>query len=268
VRLFERLEDALARRRLRACTRLGQRPLLRGTPLVHNSGELVIGDDFRMIGTPVRSHLWVNGRMRIGNRVRIGSGAAISALGSVEIADDVSMGDFVIVMDSDFHVADDFHANAVPRPVRIGDGARLGHRVVVLPGSRIGAKAVVVAGSVVSGEVAEGAVVEGNPARPLFHGQDADVEGPAVAEVPRLVMQVLALPSLPDAGAGPEQIAQWDSLGALRLIVAIEETFGITLAEDQMKASRSIRDLAALVEAARLVRTVRQGERGRRAGAT
>jgi acetyltransferase-like isoleucine patch superfamily enzyme/acyl carrier protein len=230
--------------------------------LVHNSGELVIGDDFQMVSTPVRSHLWVTGKMRIGNRVRIGAGAAISALGNVEIADDVSMGDFVIVMDSDFHVADDFHANAVPRPVRIGAGARLGHRVVVLPGSSVGAKAVVVAGSVVSGDVADGAVVEGNPARPRFRGQDAGGEPSAVADVPRLVMQVLALQSLPEASAGPEQIAQWDSLGALRLIVAIEETFGITLAEDQMKASRSIRDLAAHVEAARRARTAREGEVG------
>jgi acyl carrier protein len=65
-------------------------------------------------------------------------------------------------------------------------------------------------------------------------------------------MQVLSLPSIPDASAGPEQIAQWDSLGALRLIVAIEDTFGIALGEDQMKAARSIRDLATHVEAARL----------------
>jgi acyl carrier protein len=124
--------------------------------------------------------------------------------------------------------------------------------VVVLPGSTIGARAVVVAGSVVSGDVAEGAVVEGNPARARFRGAGAGDDAPAVSDVPRLVMQVLALPSLPDASAGPEQIAQWDSLGALRLIVAIEETFGIALAEDQMKAARSIRELAGHVEAARL----------------
>jgi acetyltransferase-like isoleucine patch superfamily enzyme len=252
VSIIDRLNGALARRRLRACTRVGRRPVLQAAPFIHNAGELVIGDDFRMISSPVRSHLWVTGQMRIGNRVRIGAGAAISSLGRVDIGDDVSMGDFVIIMDSDFHVADDIHANAIPRPVRIGDGARLGHRVVVLPGSTVGARAVVAAGSVVSGGVADGAVVEGNPARARIRGADASGDTPAVADVPRLVMQVLALPSLPDASAGPQQIAQWDSLGALRLIVAIEETFGIALAEDQMKAARSIRELVGHVEAARL----------------
>jgi acetyltransferase-like isoleucine patch superfamily enzyme len=252
LNVLARLEGALARRRLRACSRVGRGPALQGAPFIRNTGELVIGDDFCMISTPVRSHLWVTGAMRIGDRVRIGAGAAISALGRVDIGDDVSMGDFVIVMDSDFHVADDAGADALPRPVRIGDGARLGHRVVVLPGSTIGARAVVVAGSVVSGDVADGAVVEGNPARARFRAADPNGDAPTVSDVPRLVMQVLALPSLPDVNAGPEQIAQWDSLGALRLIIAIEETFGIALAEDQMRAARSIRDLARHVEEARL----------------
>ena len=190
--------------------------------------------------------------MRIGNRVRIGAGAAISSLGRIDIGDDVSMGDFVIIMDSDFHVADDVSANAIPRPVRIGNGVRLGHRVVVMPGSTIGAGAVVRAGSVVSGQVAADAVVEGNPARARFAGAESGDDGTASADVPRLVMQVLGLASMPDAHAGPEQISQWDSLGALRLIVAIEETFGIALAEDEMKGARSIRDLSRHVEAARL----------------
>jgi acetyltransferase-like isoleucine patch superfamily enzyme/acyl carrier protein len=212
----------------------------------------VVGDDFSMSSSPVRSHLYVTGRMHIGDRVRIGAGAAISSLGRVDIDDDVSMGEFVIIMDSDFHVADDFHAAAVPRPVHVGRGARLGHRVVVMPGSRVGAGAVVKACSVVSGDVVENAVVEGNPARPRSVAQTDGEDGPLEAGVPRLVMQVLGLRSLPDLDAGPEQITQWDSLGTLRLIVALEETFGIALAEDQVKAVRSIRELTAQVEAARL----------------
>ncbi len=251
--LLEGLEGALGRRKLRGCTRIGDRPRVRGTPVVINTGELVVGHDFSLSSRPVRSHLYVVGRMRVGDRVHIGAGAAISSLGSIDIEDDVSIGDFVIVMDSDFHVADDFHTAAVPRPVFIGKGARLGHRVVVLPGSRVGRGAVVKGGSVVSGEVADGAVVEGNPARSRFapvEGEDARAD----AAVPRLVMQVLGLRDLPGPEAGPEQIAQWDSLGALRLVVALEETFAITLAEDQVRSARSIRELTEHVEAARLRR--------------
>jgi acetyltransferase-like isoleucine patch superfamily enzyme/acyl carrier protein len=262
VTLRSRLEEMIARRALRGCTRLGARPFVRGTPQVFNTGELIVGDDFSLSSRPVRSHLFVTGRMRIGDRVRIGAGAAISSLGRVDIDDDVAIGDFSIVMDSDFHVADDFHSAATPRPVHIGKGARLGHRVVVLPGSTIGAGATVKTGSVVSGEVAAGAVVEGNPARSRHLTPLEGADGPAEGAVSRLVMQVLGLQSLPAADAGPEQIVQWDSLGALRLIVALEETFGITLAEDQVKAARSIRELTEHVEGARL-RKLGSDEAGR-----
>jgi acyl carrier protein len=153
-------------------------------------------------------------------------------------------------MDSDFHVADDFHAKAVPRPVRLGRGVRIGHWVVILPGSTLGAGAVVGAGSVVSGDVPENAVVEGNPARARPTGPTDGAGPPGAPDVPRLVMQVLGLADLPDVDAGPQEIAQWDSLGALRLIVALEETFGIALQEDQVRTARSIRELAGHVEAA------------------
>ena len=112
------------------------------------------------------------------------------------------------------------------------------------------------AGSVVSGDIAENALVEGNPARPRSLGQEGGDGASVAIDVPRFVMQVLGLRSLPDADAGPDQITQWDSLGALRLFVALEETFGIALAEDQMRGARSIRELATHVEAARLRKIV------------
>jgi len=252
VSFLERFDGALARVRLRACTRVGARPVLRGAPVIFNSGALAIGDDFRMSSTPIRSHLWVSGEMHIGNRVRIGGGAAISSLGRVDIGDDVAIGDFVIVMDSDFHQAGDFHATAAPRPVSIGKGTRIGHRVVILPGTTIGSGAVVRAGSVVSGDVPQNSVVEGNPARARLAGQDEGMDATSAADISRLVTHVLGLTSVPDIHAGPAHISQWDSLGTLRLIVALEETFGIALAEDQVKAARSIGELARHVEAAHL----------------
>jgi acetyltransferase-like isoleucine patch superfamily enzyme len=225
--------------------------VLRGAPFVSNTGELRIGDDFHLVSRPVRSHLFVTGRMVIGHRVRVGAGAAISCLGSVILEDDVAIGDFAIVLDSDFHAAEDMSARSAPRPIRIGKKARIGHRVVVLPGSSIGPGAVVRAGSIVSGEVAAGTTVEGNPARVRLERDDsAEPTGDAARDVPRLVMRVFGLPGIPDIYAGPAQISQWDSLGALRLIVALEETFGISLAEDQFKSVRSIHDLVGHVEGA------------------
>jgi acetyltransferase-like isoleucine patch superfamily enzyme len=245
--LRDRYGEAVDRRRLRACTAVGSRPMLRGAPFVHNSGILLIGDDFCLNSYPVRSHLFVTGSLRIGNRVRIGSGAAISCMGELEIRDDVSIGAFSIILDSNFHVAEDFRANAAPKRICVGKGASLGHRVVVLPGSTLGAGVVVRAGSVVSGDVPDGAVVEGNPARARLERDDlAEVDA---RNVPTLVMHVLGLSSVPDLQHGPGQIPQWDSLGALRLIVALEEELGVALAEDQVKAVRSIRELMDHVEA-------------------
>jgi acetyltransferase-like isoleucine patch superfamily enzyme len=249
-RLRDRFDEVMAARQLRGCTRVGSRPVLRGAPFVFNAGDLVIGDDFRLSSTPVRSHLFVTkgGRMRIGHRANIGAGAALSCLGQVDIEDDVTMGDYVIVMDSDFHVAEDKTLDAVPRPVHIGRGARLGHRVVVLPGSTVGAGAIVRSGSVVSGEVPGGAIVEGNPARPPMERSDGS--GDVADDVLQLVKVVLGLSALPDLAAGPGEINEWDSLGALRLIVALEERLGVSLTDDDLKSVRSIGELVRRVESA------------------
>ncbi len=245
--LRDRYTETVDRYRLRRCTGVGARPALGGSPFVHNSGTLLIGDDFRLNSRPVRSHLFVSGSLRIGNRVRIGAGAAISCIGEMEIQDGVSIGAFSIILDSNFHVAEDFRSNAAPKRVCVGKGSTLGHRVVVLPGSTIGCGVVVRAGSVVSGDVPDGAVVEGNPARTrLDRDNHADV---LPRDVPALVMHVLGLSRVPDVQDGPGQIPQWDSLGALRLIVALEEEIGVALAEDQVRAVRSIRELMDHVEA-------------------
>jgi maltose O-acetyltransferase len=55
------------------------------------------------------------------------------------------------------------------RDIEIGDGAWLAARVTVLPGARIGAGAVIAAGSVVAGEIPAGATAGGIPARVLRH---------------------------------------------------------------------------------------------------
>jgi acetyltransferase-like isoleucine patch superfamily enzyme len=244
-------EGVRTRWQLRVCTAVGKRVELRGTPLLANRGELVIGDDFVMRSIPIRSHIAVaRGRCRIGNRVRIGAGAAVACLHRVDIEDDVTIGDFVMIMDSDFHQAGDRAAAAKPKPIRVGAGARIGHRTVILPGSPIGAGAWVKSGSVVSGEVAPGSVVSGNPARPHPAQQSLD-ESHRALDVPTVVKNVFGLRSLPGPDAGPDQIKQWDSLGALRLLVALEEAFHLDIEGDQFKAVRSVGDLIAYVELAR-----------------
>jgi UDP-2-acetamido-3-amino-2,3-dideoxy-glucuronate N-acetyltransferase len=52
-------------------------------------------------------------------------------------------------------------------PVHVGAGATIGSGAVILPGVCIGERAMVGAGAVVTKDVEPGAVVAGNPARPL-----------------------------------------------------------------------------------------------------
>ena len=49
--------------------------------------------------------------------------------------------------------------------IRVGDDTVIGMDCIILPGTTIGSRCVVGAGSVVKGEVADGTVVAGNPAR-------------------------------------------------------------------------------------------------------
>ena len=217
---------------------------VRGRPVVRNSGELVIGDAVTIAATPASSHLVNVGRLHVGNNVVIAQGAAISCHERVVIEDDVVLGPFVAIMDSDFHAVGS-SAPPPPRPVTIERGARIGARVVVLPGAHIGAAAVVRAGSVVSGTVAPGAHVGGNPAAPLGA---VEVRG-GLGDARELVQRVFRLEGLPADTDGPDSIPGWDSLGALELLVELESALGRRLGDDEISRLRSVADVASLTAA-------------------
>jgi len=249
--VVDRLRSARTRLLLRGANHVGRSPTLAGQPLLMNLGAIVIGDDFFLSSRPAPSHLSTDagGRIVIGNRVSISYGAAISSRAEVAIGDDVEVGPFSVIMDSDYHVVGDRSALDEPLPVRIEAGARLGARVTVLRGSIIGAGAVVLGGSVVSGKVAPGTLVSGVPAR-VVAASGAGSETEAV-DLPRLVMNVLGLSTPPADTDGPDQIREWDSLGALKIVLAIEEAYGIALSEQELKAMVSLAELARVIETAR-----------------
>jgi acyl carrier protein len=188
-----------------------------------------------------------SGSIQIGHRVFVSYGAAIFSQTDVRIADDTRLGPFAVIMDSDFHVVGNLraYANARTAPVAVGRGVIIGSRVTILRGSDIGDGAVIRSGSVVAGRVAEGAVVGGVPARSIT---ETEQDGHDVATV---VMRVFGLASLPEIADGPAEIPQWDSLGALNLFVALEESLGIELRCEDVARARSVASLTEVVESAR-----------------
>jgi len=237
---------------LRDCTSVGPGAELRGRPFVQNEGRIRLGARFRLSSQPVMSHLLTGseGELEIGDDVVIGYGAAISCFSRMRIGDGTHLGPFAVVSDSDFHVVGDRNATPTPRAVDIGSGVRIGARVTILPGSRIGDGAVVAAGSTVAGSIGRGELVAGVPARAVrkSSAMNAAAAGGSSEDVVRaLVQRTLGLSTLPLLEQGPGELPQWDSLGALRLLLGLEEELGIRLTEKEMVGVKRVADLVMFV---------------------
>ena len=161
-----------ARWRLRRCTHVGRKPRTFGGGLhIENQGRITIGDGVRLSSAfaPLELVAGPQGTIEIGNGAFVNYGTLIAARGHVRIGADVMIGTYSIIADTDAPGVGEPAPRdpAAPRPVEIGDGAWLASRVTVLPGSRIGARAVIAAGSIVDGEIPPDVVAGGIPARVL-----------------------------------------------------------------------------------------------------
>jgi acetyltransferase-like isoleucine patch superfamily enzyme/acyl carrier protein len=237
-------------RPLRACTEVGPGAQLRGRPHVVNRGAIVIGARFHLASQPIRSHLitGATGDLRIGDDVTIDFGAAIACESRVSIGDGSVVGPLLALADSDFHVVGDRNARPEPRPVAIGRNVRIGARVTVLPGAVIGDGAVVTAGSAVAGTVPAGAVVAGVPARRVAGQAGESAVGPVADAVREFVKRTFSLARLPELEQGRADFVEWDSLGALRLLLALEEEFAVRVSEEEIGDVQRVGDIVALVE--------------------
>ena len=134
-------------------------------------GRITIGNNVRLNSNwaPLELVTGRDGTIEIGDDVYINYGTLICASRHVRIGRNVMIGNYSIVADTEIAgiglPADRFPDDA--RPVEIGDGAWLAARVTVLPGARIGAGALIAAGSVVAGVIPPATVAGGIPARVL-----------------------------------------------------------------------------------------------------
>lgn len=247
--VFKRFKRAQVAVWLRAASQVGSGVVLDGRPFIGNDGLLTFGEGAFLSSSPVQSHFIVGkgGVLEVGSNVSVSYGAAVSAEREVRIGRASRIGPFVVIMDSDFHRVGDRNAHAEAQPVRIGSGVVIESRVTILRGTTLGDGVRVRSGSVVSGNVPANSVVGGVPARSITDEAFATTER---VGVPELLQKVLGLAHKPRPDDGPDQIAEWDSLGALKILLALERSYNISIREDQLKSAQSVARLTEVVEAA------------------
>jgi FkbH-like protein len=160
-------ESARAALDLRTCDEVGSGVRCAGRVVVKNKGRITIGSDVRFHApwSPIELFAGEGAELQIGRNVHINYGTLISANRRVTIGNEAMIGNHCIIADSDQPGLSEGDGMNPPLPVEIGDGAWLAVRVTVLPGAKIGAGAVITAGSVVAGEIPPGVVAGGIPAR-------------------------------------------------------------------------------------------------------
>ena len=138
--LFQLDGALLARLRLRRCERVGAAPRVRGRVWVHGGGTVRLGDRVRIDGglAPVELHAAPGAEIVIGDDVYLGPGTIIEARESIAVGAGCRLEGFARVLDNHLHgLRGDRHEAPDSYPVRIGAGARLGWRAVVLPGAQV-----------------------------------------------------------------------------------------------------------------------------------
>jgi acetyltransferase-like isoleucine patch superfamily enzyme len=153
---------------LRRCQVVGPNTRTFWRPRIENRGRIVIGRGVRINSNwaPVELVTGPGGVIEIGDGAYINYGTLVSAQRRVRIGANVMIGNYSIVADTEVPGIGEPRSSAMPpREIEIGDDVWVATRVTLLPGARVGAGAVIAAGSVVAGDVPPGAVVGGIPAR-------------------------------------------------------------------------------------------------------
>jgi len=165
-----------AQLRLRAKARAPFSVRLQGRVQFSGCGEVLLGEGVSLNGTvvPIELVTYTSGRIEIGNHTFVNYGSSIAARASVRIGSHCLLGHYTFVMDNNQH--DVVKHSVLPQsdPVIIEDHVWIGSKVVVLPGVRIGSRAVIGAGSIVTKDIPPRCVAAGNPARVLRYFTELD----------------------------------------------------------------------------------------------
>ena len=164
-RLAVALVNAQVRMQGRAQVPLSVR--LYGKVHITGKGEVAFGQGVSLTGTvvPIEFVSRRGARITIGDHTFINYGTSISAHQLVSVGRDCLLGHYTFILDNNEHETEQHNLVPPSAPVVIEDNVWIGSLVSILPGVRIGHRAAIGAGSVVTRDIPSYALAVGNPAR-------------------------------------------------------------------------------------------------------
>ena len=137
-------------------------------PRLDCSGSLELGKSVCFRGVRVGSNITVGnkGSLVLSDGVFINNGVNICCAHRIKVGDHTKIADEVIIYDTNFHPTSEGEP-VEQNSVNIGRNVWIGARAIILPGSNIGAHAVIAAGAVVNGDIPPRSIAGGVPAKVL-----------------------------------------------------------------------------------------------------
>ncbi len=143
------------------------------TIILGDNVKINSGSFFNPIGRNQQTRLitYGNANITLGSNVGLSSSVLVASK-SIVIGDNVKIGGNVVMYDSDFHSLDYKKRSALPedlsdvshKSIEVGDDVFIGAHSTILKGTSVGARSIIGAGSVVSGNIPSDQIWAGNPA--------------------------------------------------------------------------------------------------------